>query len=129
MLQFVFADGAGTTQVAVCAHLPFVIGRDSSAHLQLSAPGVWDNHARVLRDHQSGKLIIESLGEALLLLNGERVERAFLLPGSHIQIGGAALGVSLAPVNQKNLRWAEALVWILPLLVLIFEVVLAVALR
>jgi hypothetical protein len=129
MLQFVFADGAGATQVAVCTNFPFVIGRDSSAHLQLSAPGVWDNHARVVRDHESGKLIIEALGEALLLLNGQRVERAFLVPGSQIQIGGAELGVSLAPVLQKKLHLAEALVWILPLLVLLLEVGLAVVLR
>jgi len=129
MLQFVYADGAGMTQVAVCADLPFVIGRDPAAQLQLTAPGVWDNHARVVRDDNSGKLVIEAVGEALLLVNGERVERAFLLPGSQIQIGGTALGVSLAPVGQKNLRVAEALVWILVLLVLLFEAGLVAALR
>jgi hypothetical protein len=129
MLQFVFADGAGTTQVAVCAKLPFVIGRESSAHLQLNAPGVWDRHARVVREQESGKLMIEMLGDALLLLNGERVVRGVLLPGSQIQIGGATLVVGLAPVNQKDLRLAEAFVWIFPLVVLLFEVGLAVILR
>jgi len=83
----------------------------------------------VVRDPETGKLVIESLGEAFFLLNGARVERAFLLPGSKIQIGGAALGVSLAPVAQKNLRLAEAFVWVLPLLVLLLEVGLLVLLR
>ncbi len=129
MLQFVFTDGAGATQVAVCAELPFVIGRDPSAHLQLAAPGVWDNHARVIRDDASGKLIIEAMGEALLLLNGERIERAFLLPGTQVQLGGSALWVSLAPVRQKNLRVAEAFLWILISVLLLFEAALIVKLR
>ena len=129
MLQFVFADGAGATQVAVCADLPFVIGRDSAAHLQLTAPGVWDNHARVVRDGDSGRFVIEAIGQAFLLMNGERIERAFLQPGSQVQIGGAALSVSLTPVAQRKLRSAEALVWILILLVLVIEAILIVRLR
>jgi hypothetical protein len=129
MLQFVFADGAGTTQVALCSIFPFNIGRDPSAHLQLSAPGVWDQHARVLREKSSGKLVIESVGQAMLLINGARVERAFLLPGQQVQIGGATFGVSLAPVAQKNLRLAEGLLWTLVLLIVLLEAVLLIVLR
>lgn len=129
MLQFVFTDGAGVTRVAVCADFPFLIGRDSSTHLSLDAPGVWDKHARVVPDQSSGKLIIEAIGDALLLLNAERVERAFLIPGSQLQVGGATLTVSLAPVAQKNLGWAEAVVWFLVFAVLLLEAGLLVALR
>jgi hypothetical protein len=82
-----------------------------------------------VRDQESGRFMIEAVGEALLLLNGKRVERGFLLPGSQIRLGGAALTVSLAPVAQKNLRLAEALVWIFPLLVSVVQVVLIVVLR
>src|SRR5262245_40944869 len=119
MLQFVLADGAGTTQVALCSVFPFSIGRNPAADLQLRAPGVWDEHARVLREETSGRLVIETVGEALLLIDGARVERAFLLPGQQLQVGGAALGVSLAPVTQKNLRVSEGLLWMLALLVVV----------
>jgi len=129
MLQFVFADGAGTTQVAVCSVFPFNIGRGSAAHLQLSAPGVWDQHACVLREENSGKLVIEAVGEALLLLNGERVERAFLLPGQQVQVGGATLAVSFAPVAQKNLRFSEGVLWLLVFLVFLIEAALLIVLR
>jgi hypothetical protein len=128
MLQFVFADGAGTTQVAVCSAFPFLIGRDSASHLQLSAPGVWDQHARILRD-ASGKLFIEASGEALLLINGERVEHAFLVPGQEVQIGGASLSVGLAPVAQKNLRFAEGVLWFFVLFAILVEAVLLLFLR
>src|ERR1051325_3863536 len=98
MLQLVFNEGPGqAAEYYLADKTPFTIGRAASVDIRLDAPGVWELHARIIRDTHSGKLVIERAAEAILLLNGQSVERKVLLPGDEIQLGGARLLVSLSP--------------------------------
>jgi pSer/pThr/pTyr-binding forkhead associated (FHA) protein len=129
MLQFVLLnDPAGGSEPFICNQLPFTIGRSASADLQLLSPGVWDSHAQITKDSESGKLIISALGDALLLLNGERSQGRVLLPGDEIQLGGASLRVTLAPVTQKSVLARDGFVWALLLIVTLLELLLIVRL-
>src|SRR4051812_13169505 len=107
MFQFVVNDGPGEVRTVLCSQFPLLIGRASDASLQLTAPGVWDQHAQVTHDSLSGEVFIKPLGEAFLLINGTRSDARALAPGDEIQIGGVKLTVGLSPVIQKRLSVAE----------------------
>lgn len=125
MLQFlVLGEGAGTARVAACDRFPFVIGRSSGAHLQVVASGVWDAHAQVDVDPQSGKLLISPVGEALLLINGEPSHGKILLPNDEVHVGAVVLRVALSPVTQKSVKAMEAVVWGMLVLVTLAELFL-----
>jgi hypothetical protein len=125
MLQFVvLGDGQGESRSIICDKAPFLIGRGTAADLQLDAPGVWEAHAQIAVDLPSGKWRIAPIGEALLLINGERSAGRVLLPNDEIRLGGATLRVSLSPVRQRNIQRREIVVWALLLLVAISELIL-----
>ncbi|HTG44504.1 MAG TPA: FHA domain-containing protein [Verrucomicrobiae bacterium] len=112
MFQFVVTDdGPENGQACVCGKFPFIIGRAPQADLRLLSPGVWDIHAEVQRDSETGKLAIQAKGEALLLINGARFERRLLVPGDQVQIGGASFAVTFSPATQSALAGHEGLVW------------------
>jgi len=129
MLQFLVTEGPGAVRSVTCTDLPFTIGRVPGANLQLTAPGVWDAHACVTRDVASGKLAIEPVGEALLLVNGQRSDRKVLDPGDEIQLGAVHLVVGLAAVAQKGLAATQGLAWLLLSLVVALQIALLLALR
>jgi 2-keto-4-pentenoate hydratase len=129
MLQFVVHDGPGEVRTVICSEFPFVMGRSSSAALQLSAAGVWDQHAEVSCDASSGRFLIQPIGEALLLVNGARSEGKALVPGDEIQLGAVTLTVSLSPVVQTRLSVAELPLWVLLGCAFLVEILLIVILR
>ena len=129
MLQFEVTDGPAAVRSVVCANVPFSIGRTSEANLHLSAPGVWEEHARVVRDTPSGKLAIQPVGEALLLINGQRSDGKILVPGDEIQIGAVHIMVGFAAVSQKGLGPVEGLVWCFLFIVVALQGALLAALR
>ena len=129
MLQFVISDGPGEARTFLCAQFPFFIGRSLDAAVQLTAPGVWDRHAQVGRDSNSGELVIQPLGEAFLLINGTRSEGKTLAPGDEIQIGAVRLTVSFSPVIQRSLFLHELPLWLILGLSFIVEIALLLALK
>lgn len=129
MLQFVVADGPAAGQAVTCHAVPFTIGRRFGCDFQLSEPGVWEEHAEIVQDLKSGKFLVRPLGEALVLLNGERCDLRPILPGDELLLGAVRLTVSLAPIAQKALRGAEFGVWGLVALAAVLELLLIVSLR
>lgn len=122
MLQFVVrGDGSEVVRSFVCAQMPFRIGRASTADFQLSAPGVWDQHAEIVRE-SSGKLLLRPVGEAILLVNGARCEERLLVPGDEVQLGAASLVVGLPPIEQRGLATSEIIAWVLLATVLAGEI-------
>jgi predicted CXXCH cytochrome family protein len=75
------------------------IGRGPSQHLQLTAPGVDDQHAVITASALSG-LKIACLSPRGLGVNGRRETRARIKPGDLIQIGAAKLIVR--PSRSKH---------------------------
>jgi len=130
MLQFVVKDGGrGDSQSWLCEDVPFTIGRAADADMQLVAPGVWERHAEVVREDNTGRLIIRPIGEALLLVNGERSEARRIVPGDEIQVGGVSIAVGLSAVEQTFLKRLEMPVWILIAVTLLFELLLLLELK
>jgi pSer/pThr/pTyr-binding forkhead associated (FHA) protein len=122
MLQFAWCDQAGLRQAAVAREFPFKIGRAPSCNLQLREPGVWDAHAEIRLE--SGRFILYSPGEAIVLVNNERVTARPLFPGDKVQIGAAGLQVSLSPARPLALRGREAAFWTICAIIISLEIVL-----
>lgn len=85
------APKAGSAARGVLLHLRrLTIGRGPNQHLQLSAPGVDDEHA-VITASSLGGLRISCRSNRGLGVNGKRETRAHIKPGDLIQIGAAKL--------------------------------------
>lgn len=70
--------------------LPFTIGRDPRCSLVLSDLGVSRLHARIAR--VGGVVIVEDLGSRNgIFVDGRRVARTRLVPGTQLQLGRASL--------------------------------------
>lgn len=96
-------------QATITTDNPVVIGRDPECGLQLADPRVSWRHARltVLPD---GRTILEDLGSTNgTFVNGERVsERAFLMGGESISIGGAELRYVADDADGSATQTADA---------------------
>jgi predicted component of type VI protein secretion system len=110
MVQFSVLSGrqAGTRWVA--RRFPFCIGRGDGTHLQLDAPGVWDQHARLDFKRNEG-FCLTALGDALVTVNDKPVRDAVLRNGDHIGLGSARVQFWLAETRQRSLWWREAAAW------------------
>lgn len=93
---------------------PFLIGRGPASDLRLDLPGVWEGHASIRLDRTRDKFVIAPEGDALLLVNGSRVEGAHpLAVGDLLSLGAGTFTVGLAPVAQRELGSREMAVWLL----------------
>jgi pSer/pThr/pTyr-binding forkhead associated (FHA) protein len=102
---------------AVIRALPFVIGREKSADLQLEQPGIWNSHATFQLD-PNGRVVIDSHPECSSWLNDQLLEGSTpLKPGDILKIGPTALRFELSSVEQRNPAIRE---WLLYLLVVFF---------
>lgn len=111
MIQFSILSGklAGTQWVA--RRLPFYVGRAAPAALVLEEAGVWDRHFQIaLRSHEGVMLSVS--GEALTLVNGQRVEQVFLKSGDLVEAGAVQMRFGLSPTRQRSLRFRETLTWL-----------------
>jgi hypothetical protein len=130
MLQFVVrSTESDELRSWVCDQFPFKIGRSATSNLTLEAPGVWEDHAEIVRDQNCDKLLIQTQNEALLLVNGVPVTRRILCPGDEIKIGAVTFQVALSPAEQKRLSVRESIVWVLLCVVFIVQSFLIAALK
>jgi hypothetical protein len=72
--------------------LPATLGRDDAASVRLRHPSIAPLHAR-LREGADGSLVIEAVGEALLLANGRAQRVAVLVDGESLVLGQLAFTV------------------------------------
>lgn len=105
---------AGTETVA--RRFPFQVGRSAHADLSLDEPGVWDQHFEIQFETGDGFYAMPH-GEALITVNGEPTRKLRLRNGDRIEMGGAALQFWLGATRQRGLRFHEALVWTVYVLV------------
>ncbi len=110
MVQFEFLDGkkAGSTWVA--RRFPVRVGRGADADLQLEEAGVWEEHAEIGFDRAEG-FVLRPRGDALVAVNGQRIERAVLRNGDAIEMGAVKLQFWLGQTRQAGLRMREWLTW------------------
>ena len=112
MLQLDIVSGtqAGTTIVA--RRFPFTVGRAKASDLQLSDPGVWDEHLEIDLLRAEKAFHVRCGENAQLTINGAPVAEAALRNGDTIQIGGAKIQVGVAAPVQKGLVAREVAVWL-----------------
>lgn len=91
--------------------LPALIGRSNSATVHLEDDGVWDEHAEIRLESADG-LVLRSFPDAVVSLNGTRIDQARLRNGDVIELGAARLQVWLSEVPQRSLRAREVLTWV-----------------
>ncbi len=110
MVQFKILSGkkAGTTWVA--RRFPVRVGRGAGAELQLEEHGVWDRHVEIAFNRTEG-FVLSAQGEALVAVNGQRVERAVLCNGDGIELGSLKMQFWLGQTRQAGLGLREWLTW------------------
>ena len=125
MLLIHVTDERGAVAGYEVSEFPLTIGRSAQAGLSISAPGVFEEHARIqLTASKSGRgerFTIEALGSALISVNGSVLPAAQLAVGDEVSMGAARLVVSLAPAARKRLGLHETAVWSILLLVVAVE--------
>jgi len=93
------------------SHLPVQIGRAHSADLSLDEPGVWERHFEINLNFPDG-LVLKTQPNALLTINGEKIEQAILRNGDLIEIGALKIRFALSAVRQRSLLARELSTWI-----------------
>jgi len=110
VIQFQVLSGKLAGHDIVACRFPFQIGRGQESDLQLEEAGVWDQHLQV--DFQRGVGFAFSVqSEALVLINGERVDEGILRNGDLIELGAARLRFWLARSRQRGMKFRESLTW------------------
>ena len=110
MIQFQILSGKQAGSDIVVRRFPFCIGRGAEADLQLDDAGVWERHLQI--EFQRGEgFAFSAKSQALILVNGERVESGLLRNGDLIELGALQLRFWLARSRQKGLRFRETLTW------------------
>ena len=112
---------AGTSWVA--RRFPVRIGRAPSSDLKLEDPGVWNEHL-VLELNSTKRFSLRVHGEAITSVNGKPASEAVLRNGDVIELGSVKLQFWLNQARQKGLRLAEALTWLVLLVVTLGEIFL-----
>jgi len=110
MVQLNLLSGPQAGARWVARRLPICLGRSSTAQIQLDAPGVWDEHARLDFTPQED-FRLRALGDGFLAVNGALVCDALLRNGDRIRLGSAELQFWLAETRQRPLWWREGLAW------------------
>ena len=110
MIQFDILSGEQAGAQVVVRRFPFFIGRSPRCDLSLDETGVWDRHAEIRR--HGVDLHVIAGPDALVLVNGARVEQAALREGDLIELASVKLRFGLSPTRQRRLVVREVLTWI-----------------
>jgi len=108
VIQLRIVSGKQAGQEIVVRRFPFRVGRAANSDLQLDDPGVWDQHLQIDFQRSDG-FAFRAQGEALVSINGEKIQSGTLRNGDLIELGSAQLRFWLARTMQKTLRVREAL--------------------
>jgi pSer/pThr/pTyr-binding forkhead associated (FHA) protein len=123
MIQLDILSGKKAGAQTVARHFPFRIGRAAQNDLQLEDEGVWDQHLVLEFQKQEG-FNLATAANALVVVNGQPVQKTILRNGDIITLGSAKLQFWLAAAQQRGLRSGENFVWALLLFVTLGQFIL-----
>jgi len=109
-LRILSGKMAGATWAA--RHFPVRVGRAPSSDLQSDEEGVWNEHLTLDFSPTEG-FLVQACPDALVSLNGERIERSVLRNGDVLALGALQLQFWLPETRQRSLRLREALMWLI----------------
>jgi len=87
---------------------PVRIGRHPDSDLVLEDTGVWDHHAEIGFDPESG-FHMTPLSEGAVIVNQHPVESAVLRNGDTLSLGAAEIQFWIAPPRLRGVRLVEVL--------------------
>lgn len=109
-LRVLSGSRAGTAHAA--SRFPCTIGRSTGDDLQLTEPGVWENHLQLDLQVPAG-FRLSRLGQGRASVNGsEFTETQLLHNGDVIELGAVKVQFWLAEVRQASNRMRETLAWL-----------------
>ena len=112
---------AGATWAA--RHFPVRVGRAASSDLQSDEEGVWNEHLTLDFNPAEG-FLVQASPEALVNLNGVRIERSLLRNGDVLALGALQLQFWLPETRQRGLRLREILIWLVIAVITLVQVAL-----
>lgn len=110
MIDLTLLGSPTAGQVIPVKALPARIGRASTADVQITGPGVWDEHFE-LRRTPDFRIALVVLGDARVAVDSAPVREAILAGGSLLDVGGVTLRFALSAAAQQPQRFREAVVW------------------
>lgn len=109
-LDIVSGKQAGTRVVA--RRFPFSMGRSKTDDLQLTEPGIWDNHCTIDLARESNAFEVECNDKASIIINGEIATGQLLRNGDLLELGSVKIRFGLTPPEQHSLVSREISTWI-----------------
>lgn len=82
---------------------------------------MWETHAR-LELSSDRNFVVQAVGDATLILNGQAVKSAALRNGDSIALGSLELTCWLSPARHRSLALSESMTWTIILSVLMGQV-------
>ncbi len=116
MIQLNILSGKKAGDQTIVRRFPFSIGRGVENDLQLDESGVWDRHLTLEFQKNTG-FNLSTSSSALVAINGDPVQTAFLHNGDIITAGSVKFQFWLASARQYGLRARESFLWALIALV------------
>ena len=128
MIRIQILSGKQAGQFVLARRFPFRVGRASTADLQSTEPGVWDEHFQI--DYQAGESFrLIPAGNTRTLLNGRTIESPeHLVSGAEITAGSLRVRFGLTDPQTRGLLVREAMSWVLLTVVVVLECWLVVRL-
>ncbi len=123
MVQFKILSGKKAGVVYAARRFPVRIGRAAGNELQLEENGIWDQHARLVLQPDTGFVFNTEAG-ALATVNGQPLEETVLRNGDEINLGAVRLQFWLSETRQSGLRIREGLTWFTIAAISAFQVAL-----
>lgn len=123
MVELRILSGKQAGASVVARRFPFLVGRAADAGLRLEDEGVFDRHFNIQFRAGEGFIL---LGEpdAVTAVNNQTTKETRLRSGDVIHAGSATIGFALSPMTQRTLRFREAFVWVMLVVLCLLQVVI-----
>lgn len=121
MIELRVLSGKQAGANVVARRFPFFVGRAADAGLRLEDEGVFERHFTLSFQPPDG-FLISSERDAVTAVNSQPVTQTRLRSGDVISAGSASIGFALSPMAQRSLRFREAFVWFMLVVVCVVQV-------
>jgi len=110
MIQLKVLSGSAAGTEMVARRFPFSVGRNSSCDLQVTDPGVWDEHFQIDLTLSDG-FNLAAEANAFVVIEGKPIQKAILRNGEIMEIGTTKILFGFSATKQKGLAMREWLTW------------------
>lgn len=123
MLLLRILSGLAAGRDVSASRFPYSIGRRPESDLSTQDSGLWERHAVIELDLQTG-FQVRASSEASVILNGSPVRSAHLRNGDRLGFGTLEFTCWLSPPRQRPLQISEGVTWAIVAAVLVGQICL-----